>query len=99
LESWFHARAGRYQLLELPERVAGRPMPDVATIDLRLSRRDRAYVGALTRRLCVAIEQALEHDGQVILLLNRRGFSTQIQCPACGLVLRCRDCDIAMTHH
>jgi primosomal protein N' (replication factor Y) len=46
-----------------------------------------------------AIAAALEEGGQVILLLNRRGFSTHIQCPDCGQVLRCPACDIALTHH
>ncbi len=41
----------------------------------------------------------MQDDGQVILLLNRRGYSTHIQCPACGEVVRCPDCDIALTHH
>ena len=45
------------------------------------------------------MKTALDAGGQVILLLNRRGFSTQIQCPACGMVVRCPDCDIALTHH
>ena len=46
-----------------------------------------------------AMAAALEDGGQVILLLNRRGFSTHIQCPACGHVVRCPECDIALTHH
>ena len=45
------------------------------------------------------MKESLADDGQVILLLNRRGFSTHIQCPACGHVVRCQDCDIALTHH
>jgi primosomal protein N' (replication factor Y) (superfamily II helicase) len=45
------------------------------------------------------MEQALRDGGQIILLLNRRGYSTSIQCPYCGHVIRCRDCDIALTHH
>ena len=45
------------------------------------------------------MDEALKDDGQVILLLNRRGFSTHIQCPACGHVVRCPQCSIALTHH
>ena len=55
--------------------------------------------GAISRRLHLAMTAALDDGGQVILLLNRRGFSTHIQCPACGQVMRCPDCDIALTHH
>ncbi|MFH1265640.1 MAG: primosomal protein N', partial [Planctomycetota bacterium] len=55
--------------------------------------------GAVSRQLHAAIHEALEEGGQVILLLNRRGFSTHIQCPACGQVERCPECEIALTHH
>jgi len=99
LESWHHARSGRYRLVEMPRRVMGLPLPAVATIDLRTDVRRGAWSGAISRPLQVAIDEALSDGGQVILLLNRRGFSTHIQCPACGFVLRCPECDIALTHH
>ena len=50
-------------------------------------------------KLAQAMTESIRDGGQVILLLNRRGFSTHIQCPACGGVVRCVDCDIALTHH
>jgi primosomal protein N' (replication factor Y) len=99
LESWLLAQRGQYTLVELPHRVLDRPMPLVGTIDLRNDVRRGPSRGAISRPLHQAIIAALEDGGQVILLLNRRGFSTQIQCPACGLVMRCPDCDIALTHH
>lgn len=99
LESWARAKSGEFQLLSLPRRVQNRPLPAVRTIDLRLEFRDRARQGAISRPLYLAMQQALAAGGQVILLLNRRGFSTQIQCPACGLVVKCPNCDISLTHH
>jgi primosomal protein N' (replication factor Y) len=99
LESWQRAQDGHYRLLELPRRVLDRPLPDVATIDLRTEFQERRSRGAVSRQLHIAIAEALREGGQVILLLNRRGYSTSIQCPACGHVIRCRDCDIALTHH
>jgi primosomal protein N' (replication factor Y) len=99
LESWNRARTGQYQLVEMPSRVFGRPLPMVGTIDLRNEAHRRQSRGAIGRQLHIAIAAALEEGGQVILLLNRRGFSTQIQCPACGHVMRCPGCDIALTHH
>ncbi len=100
LESWNRARGREYQLVELPRRVLNRPLPTVGTIDLRgQRRRGGRSSGAIGRQLYTAIRSALDQEGQVILLLNRRGFSTHIQCPACGKVLRCPDCDIALTHH
>jgi primosomal protein N' (replication factor Y) len=99
LESWHRARRGEYTLVEMPRRVLGRPLPEVGTIDLRTDIRSRGSRGAISRQLHMAMREALRDGGQVILLLNRRGFSTHIQCPACGEVVRCPDCDIAMTHH
>ncbi len=99
LESWRRAEAGEYQLLSLPRRVFDRPLPDVLTIDLRLEFKDRRHRGAISRPLRQAMSQALVEGGQVILLLNRRGYATHIQCPSCGHALRCPDCTIALTHH
>ena len=99
LESWHRAKTGEYRLVELRERVLNRRMPDVATIDLRNEFRHAGSRGALSRPLQQAMKLALADDGQVILLLNRRGFSTHIQCPACGMAVRCEHCDIALTHH
>lgn len=99
LESWRRAQEGAYRLIDMPRRVHDRPLPDVAALDLRAEWDSRRSRGAISRQLQVAMEQALKDDGQIILLLNRRGFSTHIQCPGCGHVVRCRDCDIALTHH
>ena len=99
LESWSRAQTGEYTLVTMPRRVMDRPMPNVGTIDLRSEARRRESRGAIGRQLHAAIGASLEAGGQVILLLNRRGFSTHIQCPACGHVVRCPDCDIALTHH
>ena len=99
LESWQKAVEGQYRLIELPRRVYNRPMPAVRTIDLRHEGGQGGFRGAISRPLRMAMEEALADGGQVILLLNRRGFSTHIQCPSCGEVVRCPDCDIALTHH
>ncbi len=96
LESWQLAVEGRFKLVELPERVMARPLPDVRIVDLR---NEPASGGAISRPLHQAMREALDDGGQVILLLNRRGYSTYIQCPACGDVLNCPECDITLTHH
>jgi primosomal protein N' (replication factor Y) len=88
-----------FRLIDMPRRVEGRPLPAVATIDLRNEFQNRSHRGAVSRSLARAIEQALADDGQVILLLNRRGYSTHIQCPACGFVAKCPHCDLSLTHH
>lgn len=99
LETWSASRVGSYRLVELSRRVLERPLPDVAVIDLRTEYRNRSSRGAISRPLYQAMKQSLSNAGQVILLLNRRGFATSIQCPACGHVAQCPQCEIALTHH
>ncbi len=99
LDSFYRASTGEFQLLEMPRRVRNLPMPDVGIIDLREQIHSRCSKGAISRPLHAAMCEALGDGGQVILLLNRRGYSTHIQCPACGHVVTCPDCEIALTHH
>jgi primosomal protein N' (replication factor Y) (superfamily II helicase) len=98
LESWKRAKSGVYRLATLPRRIHNRPLPEVTTIDLRMQHTEPNR-GAITRPLQKAIAQTLGEQGQVILLLNRRGFATTIQCPGCGHVVACPDCDLPLTHH
>jgi primosomal protein N' (replication factor Y) len=99
LESWHNAQRGQYTLLSLPQRVESRPLPQVGLIDLRHQPQQRGRPGAVSEALARAMRQALEAGGQVMLLLNRRGFATHVHCPACGHVEACRFCDLALTYH
>jgi primosomal protein N' (replication factor Y) (superfamily II helicase) len=96
LESWRNADSGRYTRLAMPSRVGGRPMPEVQLIDLR---HEKTPLGGLSETLRQAMVQALKDGGQVILLLNRRGFHTFVICPKCGQVVKCHACDVAATYH
>ncbi|MBA3482636.1 MAG: primosomal protein N' [Pirellulales bacterium] len=99
LESWRRTQTGEFLCISLPKRVMNLPLPDVMTVDLRDPAQTKFGHGAITRPLHQAISAALRDGGQVILLLNRRGFSTHIQCPSCGFVLKCEHCDLALTFH
>lgn len=99
LETWQRTRSGQFTLAELPHRVSGRPLPQVDTIDLRTEFRAGRGRGSISGPLHDAIRKTLAARGQVILMLNRRGFATSIQCPACGYAARCPDCDLPLTHH
>jgi len=99
LESWYNAQRGQYTLLELPKRVLDRPLPRVHFIDLRHDRDPNHRFDGISPSLERAMRASLDKGGQVILLLNRRGFSTYLHCPACGHVEHCRFCDLAMTFH
>ncbi|APW62155.1 replication restart helicase PriA [Paludisphaera borealis] len=96
LETWRNAELGRYARISMPSRVEGRPMPAVEIIDLR---NEKHLTGGLSETLRLAMHQALDDDGQVILLLNRRGYNTFVICPKCGQVVKCRHCDVAATYH
>ncbi len=99
LESWQLAQTGAARLVEMPRRVANRPLPAVRIVDLREPGHSKASRGSISRVLHQAMTQELRAGNQVILLLNRRGFSTHIQCPSCGEVVTCPHCQIALTHH
>ena len=99
LESWHRAQRGEFRLVEMPRRVLNLPMPAVRTIDLRNEVHNKVSRGSISRPLHRAMEEALREGGQVILLLNRRGHSTHIQCPACGHSVRCPQCDLSLTFH
>lgn len=98
VETYYHAERGDYQLLTLPERVLGRPLPEVEVIDLRAETRARPGL-IFGRRLEDAIHESLARGEQVILFLNRRGFSTFVLCRDCGYVARCPNCNVSLTLH
>lgn len=98
LETWHRAQQKEFRLASLPSRVNDRGLPPARIVDLRLQE-NREGAGPLSRVLRREMELALGAGGQVLLLLNRRGFSTHIQCPACGHVVRCVNCDLALTYH
>jgi primosomal protein N' (replication factor Y) len=99
LESWHNALKAQYTLLSLPQRVLDRPLPPVGVIDMRHEPPSRSRWQAIGPTLERAMREALRAGGQVMLLLNRRGFSTHVHCPACGHVVGCQNCDLALTFH
>src|SRR5712692_6594873 len=100
LETLHLAREGRIRTFELPQRIGARPLPPVEVIDLRTAPRVADARGVpWSEALDAAVAGALARGEQVILLLNRRGFATFLQCPHCGDVRHCPRCAIALTVH
>ncbi len=100
LESWHNAhRADGYTLLSLPNRVENRPLPKVQLVDLRHEPKTPGKHFAIGPTLELGIKNALKAGGQVMLFLNRRGFSTHVHCPSCGHVAQCAHCDLSLTFH
>lgn len=95
LESLQNVAKGQYQQLCLTERIGNASLPDMQLIDLKT----QAMTGALSHRLMEAIRETLGQKQQVLLFINRRGFSPAILCHDCGYVIHCSRCDKTMTYH
>lgn len=99
LESRYNAERGKYTLLELPERVEARPMPQVELIDMREEFLQTRRQALFSRRLIDALSYRLKNGEQTMLLLNRRGFSTFVACRMCGERVQCTNCSVTLTYH
>ncbi|MFZ2629895.1 MAG: primosomal protein N' [Rugosibacter sp.] len=95
LETYHHARSGRYQLLELPQRAVAIAPPVVRTID---TRREKLQEG-LSVALLAGLEQRLARGEQSLLFLNRRGYAPVLACPSCGWISHCRRCAANLVVH
>ncbi|MGC2550719.1 MAG: primosomal protein N', partial [Candidatus Sulfotelmatobacter sp.] len=99
LESYFNAKKNKYVLVELPDRVEQRPLPEVEIIDMRQEFQETGQEQVISRKLAAEIRDRLERKEQVMVLLNRRGYSPVVLCRTCGKKLECQNCAIALTHH
>ncbi|MGH9495888.1 MAG: replication restart helicase PriA [Candidatus Sulfotelmatobacter sp.] len=99
LESYFNAKKSKYTLIELPDRVERRPLPEVEIVDMRQEFQEMGHDPVISRKLASEIKERLERKEQVMVLLNRRGYSPVALCRTCGKKLECSNCAIAMTHH
>jgi primosomal protein N' (replication factor Y) len=99
LESFHNCKKGKYDLLELPDRADNAKMPLVRVVDMRQTARKEKGIPIFSPQLKEAIQQRLERGEQTILFLNRRGYSSALECPKCGFVAECPNCSISLTYH
>lgn len=99
LETRYNVQRDKYKLLELPERIAGRPMPEVEIIDMRQEFLETRKQAIFSRRLLDAIQLRLDAHEQIMILLNRRGFSSFATCRSCGARVECVNCAVTLTYH
>ena len=99
LESYFNAKKSRYALLQMPDRVEKRRLPEVELVDMRQEFQETGREQVVSRKLLDEIRLRLERKEQAMVLLNRRGYSPVVLCRACGKSLECKNCAIALTHH
>ena len=98
IESFYKALKGEYELVEINNRVNNKSLPKVELVDMREELKSNNK-SMFSRKLFNKINDRLEKKEQVILFLNRRGFSTFVSCRSCGYVFKCENCDISMTYH
>ena len=99
LETFHHARRGRYRCVRLTERVHRRPLPEVQVVDMRAEVASGGADVAVSRPLAAALESTLERGEQALILLNRRGFATAVLCRQCGRTFECPNCSVSLTLH
>lgn len=98
IETFYRALIGELKLLELNSRVDGKAMPPMKVVDMRNELKS-GNASLFSRELFNGIKEKLSKKEQIILFLNRRGFSTFVSCRSCGYVFKCEECDISMTYH
>ena len=97
LEAFARAKKGVFKLLELPNRINGKELPKINIIDM--NEIIKKTKGHFSEELLAAISLRLKKKEQVILLLNRRGYSSFVTCKNCGYTFKCPNCDITLTYH
>jgi primosomal protein N' (replication factor Y) len=99
LETYHHARSGKYELLTLASRVEKRALASVEIVDLREDFAKTHQTSPISAALHAGIQQCLEQKTQALVLINRRGYSWSVLCRSCGASVQCENCSISMTHH
>ena len=99
LESFHHARQGKYKLLCLASRVENRPMAQVKIVDLREDFRATHRASPVSEPLRAALAERLASGTQALVLVNRRGYSWFALCRSCGASILCENCSISLTYH
>ena len=99
LESYHHARSGKYDLLTMASRVAQRSLARVEVIDMREDFQKTHEGSPISSALHTGIQECLESKTQALVLINRRGYSWSVLCRSCGASAQCVNCSISMTYH
>jgi primosomal protein N' (replication factor Y) len=99
METYHHARNGKYELLTLASRVADRSLASVEIVDLREDFQQTHQTSPISATLHAGIQECLANGTQALVLINRRGYSWSVLCRSCGASVQCVNCSISMTHH
>jgi primosomal protein N' (replication factor Y) (superfamily II helicase) len=98
VESYYKAKKGSYNLVEIENRIDNKRMPTVSIVDMREELRS-GNKSMFSRELFELIGENIKSKQQTILFLNRRGYSTFVSCRQCGYICKCDHCDVSLTYH
>ncbi len=98
IDSYKKAKEGKYNLIEMPDRINKKQLPEVIIADMRREVR-RGNNSCFSSVLKQELEECLNEGNQAIIFLNRRGYSQQVICKDCGYVPKCKDCDVSLNYH
>ena len=99
LESYYNAKSGKYELLELPERVDKAKLPRIEIVNMIKERKEAGNKTSISNVLKAKIKERLDKGEGIIIFQNRRGYSTYIECQDCGFVESCSNCSVTLTFH
>ena len=99
VESMFNAQQGKYELLELRERVDNAQMPEIRLVNIIEEKKQKRMYNVFSKTMLDMIDDRLKKKEGTIILQNRRGFSTSVYCFDCGEIEMCDNCSVALVHH
>ena len=98
IESYYAAKKGEYKLLELPERINKRALPQISVVNMCAELYD-GNNSLFSRKLEAELHECMDGGNQAIIFINRRGYSSFMMCRSCGYVAKCSDCDVSLVYH
>ncbi|WP_439559564.1 replication restart helicase PriA, partial [Dyadobacter sp.] len=99
LESYYHAKSGRYGLVEMKQRFGNAALPTFELIDIKKEKKSKKMKNEFSSVLIEQLQHNLNHKEQTILFQNRRGYSPYMQCEECNWISECANCDVSLTYH
>lgn len=98
ISSFNRAVNGEYKLIELPERINGKPMPKIQIVDM-LGEIRNGNTGMFSSALLYELDKCIKEKHQAMIFINRRGYSSFMRCQDCGYIAKCTDCDVSLVYH
>lgn len=98
IESYHSAMTGKFELIEMKERINKKPLPPITIVDMTREVRE-GNPDIFSRKLQESLKKTIDEGNQAMLFINRRGFASFLMCRNCGWVAKCNDCDVSLVYH